>query len=191
MTYIQELRLMKRTAWMNIQREVHPPVQPNSAQEKKEITTAVYMLAYLGAIDMTLYDLVEDLQNAGLYKHSIKRNVGRVSRAVATANGIANNTLKRVNGGVRVRQYTDMYEYAYNAIQQHILIESPHRAYSIIKSLARLFTDAYNQVGAKTNHHYLAEVVKILPIIEIPNLKEYNVDFIIQNAVQITLSKYN
>lgn len=33
MTYIQELRLMKRTAWMNIQREVHPPVQPNSAKE--------------------------------------------------------------------------------------------------------------------------------------------------------------
>lgn len=60
MTYIQELKLMKRTAWMNIQREVHPPVQSNSAQEKKEITTAVYMLAYLGAIDMTLYDLVED-----------------------------------------------------------------------------------------------------------------------------------
>lgn len=182
-TPIQELQLIRRTAWLNIQREIQPPKDA----DRKDITTAMYMLAYLGAIDMVLYDLIAEANEKGIYKHKVKHSIGRVHKVVASANGLANSILTNINDGVRVRQYTDMYEYAYNKVQKHILIEPPHRAYSIFKALARLFTKAYNRVGTKTNHHYLRKVVDALPLIDIPELKDHNVDFIIGTAVQIEL----
>lgn len=188
MSTLRELRLMRMMARQNIKIEENPP-EPTEAERAQYLTTAMYMLAYLGAIDMALYDLVADVEAAGLYRHSLKHTINNVSKVVAQANGLANSILRSVNNGVRVRRYTDMYEYAYNAIQQSILIEPPHRSYSIIKALSRLFIDAYNKVGAKTNHHYLKDVAKILPRIDIPELKDYNIDCIISKAVQIELGK--
>lgn len=188
MTQLRELQLMKRTALMNIRKEENPP-EPTEAEKSRMLIKAMYMLAYLGAIDMAMYDLVEDVKSAGLYRHTLKHTIGRVSKTVAQANGLANSILKSVNNGERVRQYADMYEYAYNKVQETILITPPHRAYSIIKALSRLFIEAYNEVGAKTNHHYLGEVAKILPRIDIPQLKDYNIDCIISKAVQIKTIK--
>lgn len=188
MTQLRELQLMKRTAWMNIQLEENHIRKPSSCEDK-EITKAMYMLAYLGAIDMTLYDLIDDLEDAGLYKHSIKHSVNRVAKVVAKANGLADRILKAVNDGQRVRQYADMFEYAYNTVQKCILITPPHRSYSIIKALSRLFIEVYNKVGVKTNHHYLADVAKILPIIDIPQLNDHYIDCIIRKTVQINIKR--
>ena len=90
------------------------------------------MLAYIGAIDMALYDLVDELTEAGLYRHALKAQVNRIMRIVAHANGQANAILQRVNDGKRVRQYTDMFEYTYNEIQTHVLLKAPERAYNIV-----------------------------------------------------------
>lgn len=188
MTQLRELQLMKRTAWMNDQLERNPPERPNDARDEQDLTTAMYMLAYLGAIDMALIDLQEELENAGLFRHALKYNFNRVVKTVSKANGLANCILKAVNNGERVRQYADMYEYAYNATQQRILIDAPHnRSYSIVKALSRLFTEAYNKVGIRTNHRYLGDVANILPLIDVPQFTDHNVDCIIRKAVQITI----
>lgn len=188
MTQLRELQLMKRTAWMNDQLERNPPERPNDARDEQDLTTAMYMLAYLGAIDMALIDLQEELENAGLFRHALKYNFNRVVKTVSKANGLANYILKAVNNGERVRQYADMYEYAYNATQQRILIDAPHnRSYSIVKALSRLFTEAYNKVGIRTNHRYLGDVANILPLIDVPQFTDHNVDCIIRKAVQITI----
>lgn len=189
MTQLRELQLMKRTAWMNDRLE-RCPKMPNEAQEKQELTTAMYMLAYLGAIDMALIDLKDTLQQLGIYRHSLKHTIERVCKVVANANGLANSILKAVNNGQRVRQYADMYEYAYNKVQDNILIENPsHRSYSIVKALSRLFIEAYNKVGIKTNHRYLGDVAKALPRIDISQLKDFNIDCIIRKAVHIEIRR--
>ena len=150
----------------------------------------MYMLAYLGAIDMALYDLKEALEDNGLFRHKLKYDFNRVADVVAKANGLANAILKAVNNGERVRQYADMYEYAYNATQNSILIkENPtNRSYSIVRALSRLFIEAYNKVGVRTNHIYLRDVAKILPLIDVPQFTDHNIDCIISKAVQITLA---
>lgn len=176
-------------ARQNIKIEENPP-EPTEAERVQYLTTAMYMLAYLGAIDMAMYDLIADLEAEKLYKHSLKHSINRVSKVIANANGLASSILRSVNNGVRVRQYSDMYEYAYNAIQAHVLIKPPHRSYSIVKALSRLFIKAYNKVGVKTNHLYLRDVARILPSIEVPEFKDYNIDdCIISKVVQIELDK--
>lgn len=187
MNTIKQLQLMKRTAWLNMQKEMMPP--PPDKDDKQDITTAMYMLAYLGAMDMVLYDLIDEATAIGVYRHNVKHSIGKVKDAIATANGLANSILKSINNGVRVRQYSDMFEYAYNEAQKHILIESPNRAYSIFKAMARLFTEAYNKVGVKTNHRYLRKVVNVLHLVDIPEMRDYNIDCIIRSAVQIELQQ--
>lgn len=89
----QEMLLIRRTAWMNIQIEDNPSIRKPKKRERDDLIKAMYMLAYIGAIDMALYDLVEELTEAGLYRHSLKAQVNRIMRIVAHANGQANAIL--------------------------------------------------------------------------------------------------
>ena len=112
---------------MNDRIESNPALRKPRPNDRADLNKALYMLAYLGAIDMALYDLVQELTDAGLYRHALKAQINRTMQIVGNANGRANDTLKVVNNGKRVRQYTEMYEYAYNKIQRHILLEAPER----------------------------------------------------------------
>lgn len=190
MATIQTLELVKRTAWMNYQIATNPTLRKEKPSDREELVTAMYMLAYIGAINMALYDLIDELTEAGLYRHAIKRDINRALKVVGNANGLASDILKAVNNGKRVRQHSDMYEYAYNKVQDHVSLEPPVRAYNIVRALTRLFTDAYNKVGRQTSHVYLREASDVLLRLEIPQLKEYPIiDTIIQNAVQIELCR--
>ena len=123
MTTIASLYLQRRTAWLNDHIEHNPQLRKPKQTDKNELITAVYMLSYIGAINMALYDLIDELTDAGLYRHAIKRDVNRALEVTGNANGLASDILKRVNNGVRVRWHSDMYEYAYNEVQRHILLE--------------------------------------------------------------------
>lgn len=183
-TTTQTLELAHRSMLMHI----HPAFRKPKPTDRDELVTAMYMLAYIGAINMALYDLIDELTDAGLYRHAIKRDVNRALKVVGNANNLASSILKAVNGGKRVRQHSDMWEYAYNKVQDHIKLEPPLRAYNIVRALTRLFTDAYNEVGRKTSHLYLREASDVLQRLVIPSLKEYPIiDTIIKNAVQIEL----
>ena len=59
---------------------------------------------------------------------------------VGHANGCANEILQLVNNGQRVRQYADMYEYAYQQAQEHILLAPPERAYNIVRALTLVYS---------------------------------------------------
>lgn len=184
---MQVLTLCKRTAWMNDRIESNPALRKPQPSDRADLNKALYMLAYLGAIDMALYDLVQELTDAGLYRHALKAQINRTMQIVGNANGRANDTLKVVNNGKRVRQYTEMYEYAYNKIQRHILLEAPERAYNIVRALTRLFTKAYDAVGRRTNHTYLRDAAEALKRIDIPQIADRNIDTIIERAVNIVL----
>lgn len=183
----QEMQLIRRTAWMNIQLEDNPSLRPEKKRDRDDLIKAMYMLAYIGAIDMALYDLVDELTEAGLYRHAIKAQVNRIMRIVAHANGQANAILQRVNDGKRVRQYTDMFEYTYNEIQTHVLLKAPERAYNIVRALTRLFVEAFDAVGIRTKHIYLRDAAEVLKRLEIPQIQDHNIDVIIKRNVEIVL----
>lgn len=179
------LLLAKRTAWMNVQREEHPEQE----RDRKDLNTAMYMLAYLGAVNMALYDLQQELTDAGLYRHALKAQVNRIIRIIGQANGNASDILKAINNGKRVRQYVDMYEYAYNEVQEHILLEAPERAYNIVRALSRLLNKGYEDIGRRTAFAYLREAVEVLKRLDIPQIPDRNIDSIIERVVQIRLQK--
>lgn len=181
------LMLAKRTAWMNVQREEHPEKRPGQERDRKDLITAMYMLAYIGAINMALYDLRDELTDAGLYRHALKAQINRIMAVVGHANGCANEILQLVNNGQRVRQYADMYEYAYNKVQAHICLEAPERAYNIVRALTRLFCKAYDAVGRRTRHTYLGDAATVLKRLNIPQITDHNVDVIIERNVQIVI----
>ena len=181
------LMLAKRTAWMNVQREEHPEKRPEQARDRNDLNTALLMLAYIGAVDMVLYDLVDELTEAGLYRHATKGTINRVRRVVGHANGMANEILRLVNNGQRVRQYAEMYEYAYQQAQEHILLAPPERAYNIVRALARLFIKAYDAVGRRTRHTYLRDAAEALKHIDIPQIADKHIDVIIERAVKIRI----
>lgn len=183
----QEMMLIRRTVWMNIQLEDNPSLRPPKHRERDDLIKAMYMLAYIGAIDMALYDLVDELTEAGLYRHAIKAQVNRIMRIVAHANGQANAILQRVNDGKRVRQYTDMFEYTYNEIQTHVLLKAPERAYNIVRALTRLFVEAFDAVGIRTKHIYLRDAAEVLKRLEVPQIQDHNIEVIIQRNVEIVL----
>jgi predicted TPR repeat methyltransferase len=79
----QEMMLIRRTAWMNIRLEENPALRPPKQRERDDLITAMYMLAYIGAIDMCLYDLVDELTEAGLYRHALKKQINHIMRTVA------------------------------------------------------------------------------------------------------------
>lgn len=101
-----------------MQIETNPAFRKPRKRDHDDLIQAMYMLAYLGAIDMAIYDLIQELTDAGLYRHAIKRQINAISRTIASANGMASDILKRVNNGHRVRQYSDMFEYTYNEVQK-------------------------------------------------------------------------
>lgn len=184
---LQTLTLCRRMAWRNIQLEENPRLRPPQPRDRQDLNTALYMLAYLGAINMALYDLQQELTDAGLYRHAIKAQVNRIMRTIGQANGMASDILQKVNDGQRVRQYADMYEYTYNEVQKHILIEAPERAYNIVRALSRLFIKAYDAVGRRTSHTYLRDAAEALKRLDIPQITDRNLDNIIERVVQIKL----
>lgn len=186
---IDRLMLVRRTAWRNMQIEEHPELRKPKPTDREAVSTALYMLAYIGAIDMAIYDLVDELTEAGLYRHGTKATVKRIAEIVAKANGEASDILCHVNGGERVRQYSDMYEYAYSRTQEHVLLAPPERAYNIVRAYARLFSKAYETVGRNLSHTYLDKASKALKRLDIPQLKDHNIDTIIERAVQIVQVK--
>lgn len=157
--------------------------------DRADLNTALYMLAYLGAINMALYDLQDELTDAGLYRHALKAQVNRMMRSVGQANGRANAILQKVNGGQRVRQYADMYEYAYNEVQEHILLTAPERAYNIVRALSRLLIKGYEDIGRRTTFIYLRQTIEVLKRLDIPQIPDRNIDSIIERVVQIRLQK--
>ena len=157
--------------------------------DRADLNTALYMLAYLGAINMVLYDLQQELTDAGLYRHALKAQVNRIISIIGKANGNASDILKAINNGKRVRQYVDMYEYAYNEVQEHILLEAPERAYNIVRALSRLLNKGYEDIGRRTTFVYLREAVEVLKRLDIPQIPDRNIDSIIERAVQIRLQK--
>lgn len=187
MNNVEALLLAKRTAWHNIQLEENPALRKPQPRDRADLNTALYMLAYIGAINMALYDLVDEITEAGLYRHALKAQINRIIGVVGNANTRANDILRKVNNGQRVRQYADMYEYAYNKVQEHILLQTPERAYNIVRALTRLFVKAYNAVGRRTSHTYLRQAADILQRLEIPQIVDHNIDAIIEKAVEIGL----
>ena len=60
------------TAWQQSQPEAYRNPTPNEAQLNKQ---AVLMLTLIAALDFAIYDLIEEMETVGKYRHANKRSI--------------------------------------------------------------------------------------------------------------------
>ena len=181
MTQLQQRELMKRMAWVNIQNEIHPPERPQDANDRKALTKAMYMLAYLGAIDMAIYDLIDEMEAIGKYRHANKRNINRARDIILNAHNTSYKRLYNYDFG-GCKQYNDAMEVYYKAINDCVALEAPERAYNIVMAICRLQAKKRGKVTIRT-YAPSFEVDKIPQMLEGLGIKDYHLDNIIEQRI--------
>lgn len=154
-------------------------------EAKRMNADAVKMLSYIAALDWFMFDLRDDLESCGMYRHGIKRTMNiwtdRICRDVHDA---AHKLLTKVNPDVG-RHYTVVGEGFRDRISSAVLLEGLDKSYSIVINLCRLI-EKYND---KINSEYDFKPVKL--VLELPKhlamigKEASDLEFIIENAVKV------
>lgn len=167
------------TAWQNCQPK--PFHLPDSVEEKQNYEAVIWM-TLLAALDYFIYDLIEEMEDAGKYRHANKRNINRARDIIMKAH---NTFYKRIFnydfGGCK--QYNDAMDVYYKAINNCIALEAPERAYNIVVAICRLQA---KQRGKMIAHSFAPslEVDKVPQMLEGLGIHDYHLDNIIEQRVR-------
>lgn len=167
------------TAWQNCQPK--PFHLPDSVEEKQNYEAVIWM-TLLAALDYFIYDLIEEMEDAGKYRHANKRNINRARDIILKAH---NTFYKRIFnydfGGCK--QYNDAMDVYYKAINNCIALEAPERAYNIVVAICRLQA---KQRGKMIAHSFAPslEVDKVPQMLEGLGIHDYHLDNIIEQRVR-------
>ena len=172
------------TAWQNCQPK--PFHLPDSVEEKQNYEAVIWM-TLLAALDYFIYDLIEEMEDAGKYRHANKRNINRARDIILKAH---NTFYKRIFnydfGGCK--QYNDAMDVYYKAINNCIALEAPERAYNIVVAICRLQA---KQRGKMIAHSFAPslEVDKVPQMLEGLGIHDYHLDNIIEQRVRVIKMK--
>ena len=167
------------TAWQNCQPK--PFHLPDSVEEKQNYEAVIWM-TLLAALDYFIYDLIEEMEGVGKYRHANKRNINRARDIILKAH---NTFYKRIFnydfGGCK--QYNDAMDVYYKAINDCIALEAPERAYNIVVAICRLQA---KQRGKMIAHSFAPslEVDKVPQMLEGLGIHDYHLDNIIEQRVR-------
>lgn len=174
----QQMMLIKRTAWLQIQKEENPRDIPLDEQQRLT-NTAIRMLTFTGCLNYVIDDLKTDLQRAGLFKGLVPRCYAFARRAIINAHTRSYKMLDQINHKASY-QYNDAVDEAWAKIDRCVLLTPPERAFNIIMALCRLIGQLNKELGLK---YYFtpAEVVGTIPSkLDCVNIKDYHIDNIIE-----------
>lgn len=173
-TTYQQLVLMKRMAWRNIQ-----PRHTPTASDEKYVPMAIAMLSYLGALDFAMIDLQGELENAGQFQHEIKRRITQAYDITRVAHSVAYKALLSVDAK-SVAQYDSCFMYTYDQIQQCVMLSGIERAYNIVLSLCRL-VEKYNKLLSGRYDFAPARLIYKIPnLLHCVGVEDYELDAIIE-----------
>lgn len=126
----EQALLIKRTAWRNMQ-----PRAPRK-EDEKYVPSAVRMLTCIACLNYAMCDLEEELSDAKLLRHAVKRAFGMAQNQVQQVHQQAYEMLNKAS--VRAaRQYNDKLDDTWQAITAAVALEAPERAYNIVCALCR------------------------------------------------------
>ena len=173
-------RLQYHTAWQQVQPRNYRNPTPNEEMLNKE---AVLMLTLIAALDYCIYDLIEEMEEVGKYRHAMKRNINKAKDLILHAHDLFyRNMLGIDNKGVK--QYNIASEAVYNAVQECVYLRAPERAYNIITALIRLQSKQREKLGSRYHYKPSVALEKIPAMLEGLNIHDYNLDNIIERRVR-------
>lgn len=174
---LQEAQLIKRTAWVNMQ-ERKP-----SEDDKKYIPKAVRMLTFIACLNYAMLDLGDELSEAGIMRHNVKRHYNMALYIVQRTHTIAYRMLTRISERAG-REYNDKMDYAYSQIQSCVMLSAPERSYNIVLALIRMIGSLNNELTCRYDFAPARELSKIPAMLADSGIKDYHIDNIIDINVK-------
>lgn len=170
---IEQMQLIKRTAWMNIQAQ-----EPNE-NDMKYIPDAIRMLTYIAALNSIMYELVEEVEAMGLYRQDIKRRINQVHEVVRKVHSLSYTMLNGVSVDAG-RQYNDAMEKEVANITNNISLEAPERAYNIVLALIRLIEKYNKKISPRYDFKPSHQLSKMPALLSCIPIRDYGIDRIIE-----------
>ena len=168
------------TAWQQIQPRNYRNPTPNEEALNKE---AVLMLTLIAALDYCIYDLIEEMEEVGKYRHANKKNINKAKDLILHAHDLFYRNMLGIDSK-GVKQYNIASEAVYNAVQECVYLRAPERAYNIIMALVRLQSKQREKLGTRYHYKPSAELDKIPAMLEGLGIHDYNLDNIIERRVR-------
>ena len=168
------------TAWQQVQPRNYRNPTPNEEMLNKE---AVLMLTLIAALDYCIYDLIEEMEEVGKYRHAMKRNINKAKDLILHAHDLFYRNMLGIDSK-GVKQYNIASEAVYNAVQECVYLRAPERAYNIIMALVRLQSKQREKLGTRYHYKPSAELDKIPAMLEGLGIHDYNLDNIIEMRVR-------
>lgn len=168
------------TAWQQVQPRNYRNPTPNEEMLNKE---AVLMLTLIAALDYCIYDLIEEMEEVGKYRHGMKRNINKAKELILHAHDLFYRNM--LNLDIKgVKQYNIASEAVYNAVQECVYLRAPERAYNIIMALIRLQSKQREKLGSRYRYKPSVALEKIPAMLEGLGIHDYNLDNIIERRVR-------
>lgn len=178
-------RLQYHTAWKQVQPRNYRNPTPNEEMLNKE---AVLMLTLIAALDYCIYDLIEEMEEVGKYRHAMKRNINKAKDLILHAHDLFYRNMLGIDSK-GVKQYNIASEAVYNAVQECVYLRAPERAYNIIMALVRLQAKQREKLGSRYHYKPSVALEKIPAMLEGLGIHDYSLDNIIERRVRPIIMK--
>ena len=180
----KETRLCYYTAWQQTQpRDYTKPTKREIAQVKE----AVIMITLLASLNLIIYDLIDEMEAIGKYRHANKRNINRAKDIMMRAHDTIFRRIRSLNEQGS-RDYNDAMDAFYSAIEECIGLrgdaEKHERAYNIIVAIVRLQAECRKRIDMRYFYQPSQDLEKIPSLLECLGIRDYRLDNIIERQVR-------
>ena len=180
----KEVRLCYYTAWQQTQpRDYTKP----TAREVAQVKEAVILITLLASLNIYIYDLIDEMEAIGKYRHANKRNINRAKDIIMRAHDTIFRRIRSLNEQGS-RDYNDAMDAFYNAIEECIGLrgdaEKHERAYNIIVAICRLQAKYRKRLDYRYYYEPSVEVEKIPTMLEGLGITDYHLDNIIDKTIR-------
>lgn len=168
------------TAWQQMQPRNYRNPSANEEILNKE---AILMLTLIAALDYVIYDLIDEMEAMGKYRHGNKRNINKAKDLILHAHDLFYRNMMSFDGK-GIKQYNIASEMVYKAVNDCVLLPTPERAYNILVACIRLQSKQRLKLGQRYCYKPSVELDKIPAMLEGLGIHDYNLDNIIEMRVR-------
>ena len=151
--------------------------------ESEHNKEAVRMLTLIASLDYFIYDLIDEMTEAGKYRQGNKRNINRCKELIENAHMVFYRRLFNYEFG-GCAKYNDAMDTYYNAINDCISLEAPERAYNIIVAIVRLQSESRNRIPLRYFYKPSQDLERIPELLAGLGIKDYHLDNIIDRQIK-------
>ena len=145
------------------------------------------MITLLASLNLIIYDLIDEMEAIGKYRHANKRNINRAKDIMMRAHDTIFRRLRSLNEKGS-RDYNDAMDAFYAAIEERIGLrgenERHERAYNIIVAICRLQAEYRKKLDYRYYYEPSVEVEKIPAMLEGLGLTDYRLDNLIDRTIR-------